>query len=163
EGPRPLPQPARAIMELLDDAPLSMRRPLALIGGRAYAAIWPYMKVTVTEKTDKDGNIVKLTPPLVTTEQRLIIVRDDGYMFGGGGDRPLSESSVTFVLEPMPPDDRLWQTAAVKAYREGKRPDPADVYRRVSSVYDYYLDFNRSLLDQSDMCFLSASLSLMTW
>lgn len=163
EGPRPQPQPAHAIVELLDDAPLSMHRPLALINGRAYAAIWPHVKVTVTETLDKQGNVIKLNPPTEKTEQRLFIVRDDGRTFGDGGDEPLSEIGLSVALEMSPPDDRLWQTTAVKAYRAGTRPDPCGVFRRVVSVYNHYLDFSRSLASQEEMCTLSACLSLMTW
>jgi hypothetical protein len=39
EAPRPQPQPAPCQVEVLDSAPACMRRPLALIEGRTYAAI----------------------------------------------------------------------------------------------------------------------------
>ena len=163
EGPRPQPKPARPIAELLEHEPSTLRRPLALIDGRAYAAIWPYIKVTRTETTDKAGNIVTLNPPEVTTAQRLHIVRDDGHIFGDGGDETLSESGLTVALEMTPPTGRLWQTPAVNVYRAGKRPDPCTLFRSLSAVYDSYLDFSRSLGSQSDMCDFSACLSMMTW
>ena len=68
ENPRPQPQPAPPHITLLDSAPATIRRPLALIDGRTYAAMWPHAQVTTTEATDKAGNIVKLVPPAVTTE-----------------------------------------------------------------------------------------------
>src|SRR2546422_2410166 len=74
-----------------DRAPASLRRPLALIDGRTYAAIWPYVEVTRTEAFDKQGNVVRLATPEVTTEQRLFIVRDDGVVFGDDGDKPFAD------------------------------------------------------------------------
>lgn len=84
DTPRPQPQPAPSQVELLDEAPASIRRPLALLHGHAYAAIWPHVRVTRTEALDKQGNVVRLATPEVTTEQRLFIVRDDGVVFGHG-------------------------------------------------------------------------------
>jgi hypothetical protein len=72
ELPRPQPQPAPPQVELLDCAPPVIHRPLALVNGRAYAAIWPYVSVTVTEALDDDGNIIKYEEPKAHTEQRLL-------------------------------------------------------------------------------------------
>jgi Domain of unknown function (DUF3854) len=58
--PRPAPQPAPSQIELLDSAPATIQRPLALIAGRTYAAIWPYVKVTRTETLYKQGNVIRL-------------------------------------------------------------------------------------------------------
>ena len=74
QAPRPQPQPAPSQVELLDSAPTCMRRPLALIDGRMYAAIWPYVKLTRTEALDKQGKVVRLATPEVTTEQRMLRV-----------------------------------------------------------------------------------------
>src|SRR5262249_55476868 len=57
-GPPPQPQPAKPTVELLDEAPPSLRRPLALVQGHAHAAVWPHVRVTVTERTDREGNVV---------------------------------------------------------------------------------------------------------
>lgn len=163
ETPRPQPQAAPPIAELLDNAPLTMRRPLALIDGRAYAAIWPYVKVTIRESLDKKGEIVRHDPPKIENQQRLLIVRDDGKIFGDGGDEPFVDLGIDAHLPEIPPAGKLWSTPAVKAYRNGSRPDPVNVFSQVVSIYDYYLDFSRSLSNQGDMCALSACLSLMTW
>ena len=152
EGPRPQPQPAPSQIELLDEAPLVISRPLALIAGRTYAAIWPHVKVTRTEALDRQGNIIRLATPEVTTEQRLCIVRDDGVVFGEGMDKPLSDLGIEVHLPEIPPRDKLWTVPGVKAYRAGTRPDPADVFRRVVAVIDRFLDFDRSLADQRTMC-----------
>jgi hypothetical protein len=163
EGPRPQPQPAPTQVELLEEAPLTLRRPLALIENRTYVVIWPHVRVTVTETVGKDGQVVRLNPPQVTTEQRQLIVRDDGRIFGDGGDEPLSALGFDVACENIPPEDRLWRTQAVKAYKVGARPDPKVVFARLTAAYDFYLDFSRSLGDQQGMCALSSCLSLMTW
>jgi len=55
EAPRPQPQPAPPHITILDSAPATIRRPLALIEKRTYAAIWVYAEVTRTETLDKQG------------------------------------------------------------------------------------------------------------
>jgi hypothetical protein len=63
EGPRPQITAAVPMMELLDDAPVMIRRPVTLIENRAYVAIWPYVRVTKTEDEDNEGNVIKLAIP----------------------------------------------------------------------------------------------------
>jgi len=163
EGPRPQPTPAPATIRLLDHAPLTIQRPLSLIDGRAYVATWLHVEETRTEATDKAGNIVKLNPPQVTTEQRLFVVRDDGHVFGDGGDETLDALLLTVKLPTIPLSTQLWQAPSVNAYRAGARPEPHDVFARLIAVYNHYLDFDRSFSEQTAMCNISACLSLMTW
>jgi hypothetical protein len=59
-----------ATFEVMDDPPLRLRRPLCLIGDYAYAATWPYLKITLTETVDDQGKTLKHNPPLVIYEQR---------------------------------------------------------------------------------------------
>lgn len=163
EGPRPQPQPAQAIVELLDEAPLTMRRPLALMNGRAYAAFWPHVKTTATEALDKNGAVVKLNPPREATAQRLLIVRDDGRIFGDGGDDPLESLGLDVHLLEIPQAEKLWSTPGVKTYRAGARPNPADVFTRLVATVDRFIDFDRSLADQRTMCEMVACYILATW
>lgn len=163
EGPRPQPKAAPALVELLDVAPLTLRRPLSLIDGRAYAAIWPYVKITVSETLDKHGNVVKLNPPTVKTEQRLLIVRDDGRIFGDGGDEPLESLGLAVHLPEIPQPEKLWSTLGVKAYKAGGRPDPAAVFKRVVETVDRFIDFDRSLAEQSTMCDMVACYIMATY
>jgi hypothetical protein len=163
EAPRPQPQPAPCQIEVLDSAPACIRRPLTLIDGRTYAAIWPYVKETRTETLDKQGNVVRLPQPEVTTEQRLFIVRDDGVVFGDGGHKPLADLGLDVRLPEMPLPEKLWMAASVKAYRKGVRPDPAMTFRHVVSVVDRFIDFDRSLANQETMCELVACYILATW
>jgi hypothetical protein len=163
EGPRPQPQPAKALVELLDSAPAAMRRPLALIDTHAYAAIWPHVRTTTTEALDKSGNIIKLNPPRVTTEQRLFVVRDDGRIFGDGGDESLNNLGIEVHLPEIPTAEKLWSAPGVKAYKAGHRPDPADVFKRIVEVVGRFIDFDHSLADQSIMCEMIACYILATW
>ena len=115
-------------VELLDESPLTLRRPLALIEGHAYAAIWPWVKVTVTEVTTKAGEVLTLQVPEVRTEQRLAIVRDDGVIFGEQMDKPFEALGFEVQLSEIPATTKLWQTRSVKAYRQGERPEPKAVF-----------------------------------
>jgi hypothetical protein len=163
EAPRPQPQPAPCQIEVLDEAPACIRRPLAMIDGRSYAAIWPYVKVTRTEALDKQGNVVRLPQPEVTTEQRLFIVRDDGVVFGDGGHKPFADLGLDIQLPEIPVKEKLWAASSVKAYRAGTRPAPAALFRQVVSVVDRFIDFDRSLGSQQTMCELVACYILATW
>ena len=164
EAPRPVPTAAPAQVRLLDDAPLVMRRPLALIEGRSYAAAWLWTETTVTERLDeKTGQVLKLNPPIVTKERRLFVVRDDGVIFGDGGDRPMDDLGIDVHLPEVVMDGKGWATAGVKAYHAGQRPDPVDVFRRVADVVDRFIDFDRSLGDQRTMCEMVAAYILATW
>lgn len=162
DAPRPQPQPARPIVELLDDAPLAMRRPLAMVGGLACAAIWPHVKTTVAESADQSGNIVRHNPPLETQGRRLCVIRSDGAIFGDGGNE-ISDLSFDVFLAEVPPDDRLWSSRGVKAFLRGERQEPAVVFREVADVIDRFMDFDRSLADQRTMAEMVALYIMATW
>ncbi len=68
EAPGPLPKASAPRVELLDAEPPTLRRPLALIGGRAYAAAWLHVRVTKDDEVTKAGELVRLDPPRVTVE-----------------------------------------------------------------------------------------------
>lgn len=163
EAPRAQPQAAAPVFELLEDEPLAMRRPLALIDGRGYAATWVNVKVTLTESVNKRGEIVKHNPPLVQTEKRLMIVRDDGRIFGDGGDAPLSELGFSTRLDEIPPAEKTWSTRGIKRFSAGERPKPADVFTRVVETIDRFIDFDRSLAEQKTMAELCACYVMVTY
>jgi len=164
EAPRPLPRAAAPVVELLDEAPLSMRRPLALIDGRSYAATWLWTQTTVSERLDeKTGQIIKLNPPLVTKERRLFVIRNDGLIFGEGGDRPIEDLGIDVALPEPVLDAKAWAARGVKAYRAGQRPDPVAVFGRVADVVDRFIDFDRSLAEQRTMAEMVAAYILATW
>jgi hypothetical protein len=167
-APRPEPQPAPPTIRLLDREPATIRRPLALVDGRAYAATWLYAEVEYAEGRNRRGEIVRYSPPRKSTELHLFIVRDDGCIFGEGPQsapdvRSLDEIGIQVRLPEIPPADKLWSRGGVSAYRSGARPAPADVFRRVVDVVDRFIDFNRSLTDQRGMAELIGCYALASY
>ncbi len=166
EKPRPAPQDAPPTVEVLEDVPDAIRRPLALVRGQGYAAAWLPVRVTQTEIVSRGGEVVRLDPPRQTVERKLFIVRGDGATFGDAsapGVQGLSALGCEVHLPEKPPDDRLWSPAGVLAYREGRQPAPAEVFRRVAEVIDRFIDFDRSLADQGTMSDMVACFVLATW
>lgn len=162
EAPRPTPKASAAEVELLEDTPDVIARPLMLIKGVAYAAIWPYIKITVRETTNKEGEIVRHNPPIETTKQELMIIRGDGVIFGDGA-RELSEIAATIHLPEIPRPDKLWSTRGVKRFLRGHRAKPADAFNQICDVVDRFIDFDRSLTDQRGMCEMITCYILATW
>jgi DNA primase catalytic core len=163
EGPRPQARVAASVVKLLDESPPMLTRPLRLIDGQAYAATWLWTETTVTE-VEKNGEIITLTEPRVTRACRLFVVQDDGTVFGEGGDKGMDDLALdVFGLGPSHPDEMIWSSSGVKAYRSGRRPDHAETFRWVREVFDHFMDFRGSLAPQDVMCELSACLVLMTW
>ena len=120
-APRPLPAPTAPTLELLDEPPPAITRPLDLINGAAYAAIWPHLRRTITEILGKDGEIVRLNPPRVETIRELHIVRGDGEVFGPGARSKLGGSVSISSWASLPakrscgahgPSGRIWRNAA---------------------------------------------------
>jgi len=168
DGPRPVPRAARPVIELIEDEPLTMSRPLMLLDGRAYAGIWPFVKVTTNEREGSDGEIIKLSTPEVIQERWPLVIRDDGQIFSTDAEEAEQTGfdalpDLVFKLDTIPETKHLWSTWAIKEYREGKRPEPADVFRRVREVVDHYIDFDRSLADQQTMSEMIACYILATW
>jgi hypothetical protein len=154
-----------ATAELLDLAPPTVRRPLCLVNGRAYAAAWVPVRHSVSQSIVA-GAPVKHDPPLVTVEDVLLIVAEDGALYADGnapGARRLADLGLPVRLPATPPPERGWSGAGVKRYLAGERPRPADVFGRVASVVDHYLDFSRSLAPQSVVCELVACYILATY
>ncbi len=163
QGPRPAPQAARPDTLLLDLAPPRMTRPLALIDGRAYAATWAWVQTTTRESINRKGELVSHNPPLVDVSERLFILRDDGVVFGDGGDRPMSELPITPLLPEMVQRAQRLSPAGLRRYRAGYRPDPAEVFRRVADSVDRFIDFDHSLAEQRTMAEMIATYIMATW
>jgi hypothetical protein len=161
-------------VEVLDQAPLAVRRPLSLVDGHAYAAAWPHVQVTRAQTINpKTGTVVNHDPPLVQVEPVLVIVRNDGAIFTieaglvgaglGQEAQPLARLGVAVCLPHLPPPDRVWSGAGLKRFLTGERAQPADVFGRVAAVVDRFLDFTRSLAGQETMCQLTALYVLATY
>ena len=161
---RPVQQPAAPAFELLDAAPPALRRPLQLVDGKSYVATWAHVQKTVTETLDdKTGSILKHDPPLKTVTRELLIVSDDGRIFGHGFPHSLSTLGFEIVLPEVPPENRLMKRRALLAYTRGQRVKPAEIFERVRSVFDRFIDFERSLADQHTMSEVVTCYTLATW
>ena len=166
EGPRPESKPAEPIYRLRAGRPASIRRLLALLHGRTWAATWLHVDILRTERLNRRGDVIKLDPPETTTERRLFLVRDDGKLFG---DTPapdvasLKELGAQVEFREIPPDDRLWSMEGVAAYRKNCRPDPLEVFERIVAIVDRFIDFSSSLTDQRPMTEMIACYILATW
>ena len=163
ERPRPAAKPAAPIVELLDEQPPTLTRPLQLLGGHGHAAAWLWVKTTVTERLDsRSGYIVRVDPPEERTERRLFIVRDDGTIFGDG-ERPMEELGLQVAMAMPPRPSRLWTARGVKDYMAGKRPEARRVFGQLVALIDHFMSFDRSLADQKTMAELVACYALSTW
>jgi hypothetical protein len=150
---------------LLDALPKTMRRPLSLIDGQAYAAAWIPFRRETTESVIK-GEIIRHDPPMIETGRALLIMRDDGVLFGELNDpniHPMAELGLAVRLPEIPKDDRLWSTRGLTAYLRGVRPEPKEVFGRLVSINNHFLDFDRSLAEQRTMCEMLACQELATW
>jgi hypothetical protein len=171
DGSKVPPSMPGPTIELLDESPPAITRPLALVGDHAYATTWLHVKTTTTMSTDDQGRVVNLNPPVIAVERRCFIVRDDGRVFGPGGDQSLEalasaedgvDNKAMAEGEPVR-DGRSWRAPGVKRYRAGRRVEPAELFARLVQAYDYFLSFERSIASQTEMAELSSCLSLMTW
>ncbi len=162
-APRPVPQVAPTTYTILDEMPPALRRPLQIIDGQAYAATWLVVRKSETEDKDRNGNIVKLDPPRLRTSQEIFVIRDDGIIFGNGGSQTLVELGFDVHLPEVLPDNRLMKKRAVEAYSRGQRANPQEIFERVRTVIDRFIDFDRSLGDQRAMSELIACYVIATW
>ncbi len=147
-------------VEILDETPVTMRRPVALIGDHAYGAIWPFVKTSRPMITDDESNASDRESSKVT--RRLCIVRSDGTVFGAG-KYSLSDLKFDVALKEKPPDDKLWSPRSAKAFGKAELVDPCEVFRQVVDVINRFIDFDRSLADQQLMSELVACSILSTW
>lgn len=165
EAPRPAPRVAPPVVELLDAAPDTIKRPLCLVKGKAYAAVWPYVLTRRQEKL-VNGQVIRLAAAEEVKEQLLHIVRDDGLVYGPWQlENPISRLGIDVNL-PQPPTakDALWSTPGIKAFVERRhRPNPVEVFNRVKAVIARFIDFDRSLADQETMSEMLACFALSTW
>jgi hypothetical protein len=160
------PETSAYAVELLDAAPDVIRRPLCLIGGRAYATAWLHTRRTIPRGVDEDGSPVVYDPPRVENSLALVVIRDDGQAFTDGPvplAEPLSGLGVEVRLPAPVPPGKGWSGAGVKRFLKGERPDAADVFKRLTLVVDSHIDFARSLADQTTMCELVGCYVLAGW
>ncbi len=167
ELPRPIPQAAQPIVELLDEPSPNITRPLCLVGKHAYVATWLPVRTTRREGLDKEGNLIIHNPPLIEEKLCLFIVRNDGQVFGeisdGQSTRPIGELGLNTVFHEIVPVEKRWSTRGVRSYVQGKRPNPINTFSKVVDIVNRFLDFDRSLGDQQSMAELIACYVLATY
>ncbi len=155
EQPRPVPQPAQPTIELLDEPSPTITRPLSLVGKQAYAATWLPVRTTRREVLDKEGNLQVHNPPLVEERLCLFLIRNDGQVFSEVSDgqttRLMSELGLSTNFHEVVPVEKRWSTRGVRAYIQGRRPNPVDTFTKIVTVINRFLDFDRSLGDQQSM------------
>ena len=154
-------------VEILEEVPASLQRPLSLIDGHAYAVAWVNVRTTTrrisSTQTNDDPSV---EPATVSDESVRLIIRHDGVVFTDAdisGARPLADLELKINLREPPPANRSWSGAGVNRFLSGERPNPADIFRCVVQVVDRFMDFNRSLADQRTMCELNACFVLATY
>ena len=136
-------------VEIFDEAPQAIRKPLCLVGGHAYAVSCVWVGNASSEY-----------------QTGMIIVRNDGRAFASTtipNVERIADLGLSFELRDLPPNDRNWSGAGVKRYLAGERPNPALVFERIVQVVDHFIDFTRSLEDQRTMCDVTACYVLATY
>lgn len=124
-------------VEILDAAPQTIRRPLCIVNKRAYLATWVHIDLTGGE------NAVKR-----------IVLRDDGVMFADTvvpNALPLAELGIDVCLQHEPHSESVMSGKALKRYVSGERVSPAEVFGRVRTVVEHFMDFSHSVGTQSDL------------
>jgi hypothetical protein len=162
------PSPDSISIEVLDAYPETVSRPLCLVGDHAYAAAWLPISQTIHETTDAaTGQRIRLDPPRTEINVQRVIVRSDGQAYGDAplaGCLPLGSLGTTVSLPTQIEDRHAWSGAGVKRYLGGERPQPCEVFERLVSVVDHFMDFRRSLTkSQRTMCEMVACYVLGTW
>ncbi|MBI9048656.1 MAG: DUF3854 domain-containing protein [Anaerolineaceae bacterium] len=167
EQPRPIAKVAQPTIELLDEPSPTISRPLCLIGNYAYAATWLPMRITSRETLDKQGNLIRQNPPKVEERLGLFIIRNDGQIYGEYSDEQsthhLQDLALNIKLQEMIPSSKRWSTHGVRAFVNGKRPDPIQTFLKLTKIVNRFLDFDRSLGDQQTMAELLACYILATY
>lgn len=149
-------------IEILDNAPLEVRKPLCLIENRAYAATWLYVKFTETETVDKDGNITKLNPPQQKEERRLAIINEDGEVIYDKTQR-FYELGFSVILSETPQAEKLWSSHGVRRFKDGERVEAQKVFHEIIDVINAFIDFDKSLGEQRQMSEFITCYILGTW
>src|SRR5215216_5387194 len=101
-----------------------MRRPLQLMDGRAYAAVWPYVQIEQFETTDDKGVVTKLTQPKIVKGRHLVLLREDGKLFFYGQPE-FGELGFRVELPERPREEKLLSQAGLKRCQSGEKVDPA--------------------------------------
>ncbi len=135
-------------IEVLDHASDVMRRPLVLIDGVAYLATWLNARVTNGDDSHE--------------ERRLVVLSSKGRFYGLD-KLPLTKLPFNVRLPEVPPPNKTLSTDGYRRFRRGDWPDPVDVFKRVTSVVNRFIDFSASLATQRVMCEFTACWDMATY
>jgi hypothetical protein len=130
---------------ILAEAPAKLLRPLQLIEDTAYAATWVYLK-------GREDAV-------------LVVVRGDGALFTDAPiprATPLSELGMAAKI-PYPAGARLWSGAGLRAYLEGDRPEPKDVFNHLTHAIDYFMELSADPRDQRQAAEAMAAYVMSTY
>jgi hypothetical protein len=143
----PAAAPVASNVTVLERMPRRLDRPLVRVAEHAYVVTWLPVE-------EQQGSEVL---------ERMVVVRDDGQMFGLDPRQPIDQAGVWLRLGDPLDEERRWASFPAMAYARGERPGLADVFARLTRAYDTFLDFALSLGTQRRMCRLMALESLATW
>jgi hypothetical protein len=164
EAPRPEPKPAPPKMKMKAARTPIMSQPLMLLDGTAYAASNIPFDVTHTEYVDKSGNIIKYEQPQQVEEDRLCIIDSQGNFYADDTDRPLDSLPFTIALDEPMQDKQQWSPIGVTNYAKTKiRSSGARIFNQIVNAVDHFIDFDRSIGNQAEMCSYVACWALSTW
>lgn len=147
---------------LLAEAPKVMRRPLVMLDGHTYAAAMPFVEIEQRETTDDNGNVKTHNPPLIIKKRLLVIIRDDGKVFYYG-QSGFSKLGFSVELPELPREDKFFSQQGIANYEKGERTNPKKLFEKLCTVIDTFIDFNRSIGTQTEMCELIACFIFATW
>ena len=159
--PNEIQKPKAPEYRILENDPLKMTRPLALLNAKAYAVVWVKEQKIVSEELDSNGKIIKHDPPIITINNKELIVREDGKKYYVSSAN--KELGFSVELPEVPDSNCLWSGKGINSFINGNRPNPKDVFRCLIQVIDTFIDFNKSLADQRIMCEFVTCWILSTW
>ena len=138
-----------------------IKKPLTLIGGKAYATTWQIVEKKETETVDKDGNLIVLDPPEITSEEKKMVVGSDGTVYGLYSS--IDDLDIKIHMREKISEDNNWSAEGLNRFLAKDFPDPKVVFRQLVEIIDHFIDFYKSLADQPIMCEFIACWTLATW
>jgi hypothetical protein len=127
----------------------TLRRPLAIIGDTCYAATW----LKVKGQADPRLFVAADGPP------GRVLYGPNGY----AGVEPLDKLPVGLDLPFEPEAESCWSGNGLNLWLQGYRASPAQIFQRIASVIDRFIDFSSSLAEQSAMCAVVALFVMATY
>ena len=152
-------------VRFLETPPAFIRKPLTLVNGNAYAAVWVFSEI-IEENQSSDTIDNKDLSPVTIFKRERYIIRSDGVVYGeieAEGIKPLKDLRAKVELPFMPKVEKLWSAKGLNRYIQGDRPDPIVTFHKIVDVIDTFIDFSRSLSNQRTTCEMVACYIMATW